>query len=281
MEAAAVGLVDVRIRSGAFPGYADPGFIPGGEVVGRVVETGPGVSGAWLGRRVWALVRTGGYAERCAVDEALLAPAPETISAVDAAALGANALVAEFCLRQGRVAPGERVLVRGGSGGIGVATIQAALLRGARVSAVTSNASWRQRIVALGAAEAFDRDDLGDLGGFDVIVDPVAGPESGAYADRLGPDGRYVLCGAAAGPPPADFGTALFRNSAKSIVIGFQSLNSVPQAALNAAAEEIFAECARGRLRPVIDDVRPLAQAAEVHARLEAGTVFGRLVLTP
>lgn len=281
VEAAAVGLVDARMRSGLYPSVKQAGFVLGGEVAGPVVSVGDGVDPAWLGRRVYALSRSGGYAERCVVDTAILAAVPDALSSVDAVALGANALVAEYCLRKAACGPGDRIIVRGASGGIGLATVQTALRRGAKVTAITSSQDWIEKIGAMGA-EAVGRDAVDDLpADFAAVIDPVGGADVVRLLSRLGADGRYVICGAAGGRPEADFGMGLFQFAPRSLSIAFQSLDSVPLADLNAAAVEIFEAAGRGELSPLIDRVYPLEDARIAHQRLDEGSVFGRLVLTP
>lgn len=280
VEAAGVGLVDARMRGGLYPSVKDAGFVLGGEIAGEVIAVGDGVDAAWLGQRVYALSRSGGYAEQCAVDAAILARIPAGLAAADAVALGANALVADYCLRKGDCQPGAKVLVRGASGGIGLATVQAALQKGARVTAITSRADWARRISDMGA-EAILREAADGLPeDFDVVIDPVGGADVGRFVSRLRAEGRYVICGAAGGRPEPDFGMSLFQWASRSLSIAFQSLDSVPLADLNAAAEAIFETAARGELSSLIDQTYPLEDARLAHQRLDEGSVFGRLVLT-
>jgi NADPH:quinone reductase len=95
VEAAGVGLVDVLLRQGPIPGSSAPGFVPGIEVAGTVITVGEGVDRSWLERRVFTMVTGGGYAERVAAEASRLVPLPPTMKAVDAVALGVNALVLE------------------------------------------------------------------------------------------------------------------------------------------------------------------------------------------
>jgi NADPH:quinone reductase len=148
--------VDVLRRRGQLPG-TKPGFVPGGEVAGTVVAVGAGVGAAWLGSRVHAgFEGGGGYAEYVATGVGELTPLPPTVSAVHVVALGTHALVATFALRHARLRAGERILVRGASGGIRVLAIQLGAHRGATVAATTSSADRGQRLRQLGASEILD-----------------------------------------------------------------------------------------------------------------------------
>lgn len=278
VEAAGVGLVDVLQRQGHLG--ASPGFVPGIEVAGRVAGVGAGVDGALLGKRVFAH-GPGGYAERFVAEAGGLVELPDAVSAEAAVALGINALVARFSLLRAGLRAGERVLVRGASGGIGALATEMAVRLGAEVTAVT-NAGAAERVAALGAHHVIRRGlDPEPEGPFDGIVDPVAGEAMLALIGKLAPNGRYVVNGAAAGFPPAEIGGALLKAFSKSPTYALFSLDSVPPEDRRRAATELFAEAARGALRPVIAEVLPLRDAATAHKMLEAGASFGKVVLKP
>ncbi|MEU4247208.1 zinc-binding dehydrogenase [Amycolatopsis sp. NPDC026612] len=277
-EAIGVGGVDVLIRRGALAAYGfEPGHVPGGEIAGTVAAVGDGVDPSWIGRRVWAFAGGGGgYAERAVAPAATLVPLPETLSPVDAVTLGSSGVVARFGLRHARFTPGESVLVRGAAGGIGIMAVQLAARAGAGAIAVTTSSAGRgERLRDLGATHVLGRDG-GGAGGFDVILDVVAGPDLPAFFDRLNPNGRLVAVGAVAGDPPAGFGQALFKAFRKSLSFATFSADTVPPADRTAAIAELFS----GGLRAVVHEVLPLEQAALAHRKLDDGEVFGRLVLT-
>ncbi|EOD69085.1 oxidoreductase [Amycolatopsis vancoresmycina DSM 44592] len=278
-EAIGVGGVDVLIRSGALAAYGfEPGHVLGGEIAGTVAGTGDGVDPSWLGKRVWAFAGVGGgYAELAVAPAATLVPLPETLSPVDAVTLGSSGVVARFGLRHARFAPGESVLIRGAAGGIGIMAVQLAARGGAKTIAVTTSSAERgERLRELGATHVLGRDGEG-AGEFDVILDVVAGPDLPAFFAKLKPNGRLVAVGAVAGDPPAGFGQALFSAFRKSMSFATFSADTVPVADRTEATAELFA----GGLRAVVHEVLPLEQAARAHRMLDAGEVFGRIVLTP
>lgn len=284
-EAIGVGGVDVVIRRGTIGLAAEPGMIPGSEVAGTVVALGEGVEPAWLGRRVWAFTGTsGGYAELAVAGVDDLTPLPDALSPTDAVALGSAATVAHFALEHAHLAPGESLLIRGASGSIGLAAIELAARAGAAVIAATASSAERgRRLREHGATHVLDRAGSGDgvPETVDVIVDVVGGPDVPAFVDRLGPNGRYVLVGAVAGFPPPDFGLPLLSSFRLSRSFAAFSLDSVPVARRNRVRAELLQSAARGELRAVVQDVLPLAAAADAHRRMDDGTVFGRMVLVP
>ena len=284
VDAVGVGYVDVMARRGEYATFPGAGATPGTEVVGRVVATGPDIPDGLAGHRFLAVLPAfGGYAERVVADAERLLPAPDGVSASDVAAAGVNALVAENALHRTGVSVGERVLVLGAGGGIGVLATQIARARGGEVTVVTSSAARGERLRALGATHVVDRTrstlPAGDT--YDVIVDTVAGPALGQHLELLRPNGRYVLCGAAAGPPRPDAFAPLLRDFHRSPTLYAFSLNSVAPQDLQLSWKRITALLAEDRLSPVIDQCLPLTEADAALRRVEAGLPFGKVVLLP
>lgn len=196
--------------------------------------------------------------------------------------VGSAATVAHFALAHARFTSGESVLVRGAAGGIGIATVGLASRGRASVVAVTTSSPERgERLRELGATLVLDRDGHGGPGDFDVIIDIVGGDGVPAFLDRLAPNGRMIAVGAVAGMPPADFGMRLMRSFHQSRSFATFSLNTVPVDERNALRSRQLDAAATGLLHPVVHEVLALEQAAEAHRRRDAGTVFGRIVLTP
>ena len=286
-EAIGVGGVDVLIRSGAVAAYGfESGHIPGGEIAGTVTAVGDGVETSWIGQRVWAFTGVGGgYAEQGVVSADTLVPLPNDLSVIDAVTLGSSGMVAHFGLIHAHFAAGESVLVRGAAGGIGIMTVQLAARGGAGAVAVTASSPERgNRLLALGATHVLDRAGHGSENapaGYDIIIDIVAGPGLASLFARLNPNGRLVAVGAIAGPPPADFGMEIFASFQKSMSFATFSANTVPQADRRGATAEVFAAAIRGELDSVVHEVLPLEQAVLAHQKMDAGGVFGRIVLVP
>jgi NADPH:quinone reductase len=286
-EAIGVGGVDVVIRSGALAAYGfREGHVPGGEVAGTVTAVGDDVDPAWVGRRVWAFTGTGGgYVEQAIAPIGEVVPLPAGLSAVDAVTLGSSGVVAHFGLSHAHFSPGEAVLVRGAAGSIGIMTVQLAARGGAGAVAVTTSSPERgRRLRDLGATHVLDRSGKGgpdDPLGYDVIIDVVAGADMPAFFDRLNPNGRLVAVGAVGGQPPADFGTRLMAAFQNSMSFATFSAATVTESARRAVRMEHFAAAERGELQAVVHEVLPLDHAVLAHRKMDAGEVFGRIVLTP
>jgi NADPH:quinone reductase len=286
-EAIGVGGVDAIIRSGTLAAYGfREGHVLGGEIAGTVTAVGTGVDRSWIGQRVWAFTGLGGgYAEQAVAPGETLVPLPAGIPAADAVTLASSGVVAHFGLRQARFAPGESVLIRGAAGGIGVMTVQlAARGEASAVSVTTSSATRGDRLRALGATHVLDR--AGEAGegagsGYDVIIDVIAGPALPSFFARLNPNGRLVAVGAIAGHPPADFGMTMFAAFRKSLSFATFSADSITWPARRTAITGLLADATRGDLHPVVHEHLPLEQAALAHQKMDAGEVFGRIVLTP
>ena len=286
-EAIGVGGVDAVVRRGTVGGSGfREGLIPGSEVAGTVTAVGEGVDGAWIGRRVWAFTGIGGgYVEEAVARTDDVVALPAGLSSADAVTLGSSAPVAHFAFEHAHLRAGETVLVRGAAGSIGIAAVELAVRAGAAAVAVTTSSAERgKRLRSLGATHVLDRAGVGDESApaeFDVIIDVVAGPDLPSFIERLAPNGRLVSVGVVGGYPPPDFGTALLAAYRRSISFGTLSLDTVPRAELARVRTEIFAATARGELHAVVHDVLPLNAAVDAHRRMDAGEVFGRIVLVP
>ncbi|GAB3451435.1 zinc-binding dehydrogenase [Streptomonospora sediminis] len=286
-EAVGVGGADAVIRRGTLAAYGfREGHLLGSEVAGRVTAVGERVDASWIGRRVWAFTGTsGGYAEQAvaAVEDALALPAG--LTGAEAVTLGGSGVVAHFALDRARMSPGETVLVRGAAGSIGIAAVQLAAAGGAGAVAVTTASAVRgARLQELGATHVLDRSGEGGPGsprGFDVVIDVVGGPELPASLDKLEPNGRYVVVGVVGGQPPADFGMRLMDAFRRSLSFSTFSSDAVPRADRQVVRADQFAAAAQGDLRTVVHGVLPLDQAALAHREMDAGKVFGRIVLAP
>lgn len=277
VEAIGAGYVDVMISRGEYPGATGgAGTVPGVEVVGRVR------TGDLAGRRVLAFAGSGGYAERFVTGADAVLPVPEDADAIEVVALGMNALVAHLALRRASAVAGERVLVRGAGGGIGVLATQLARAIGADVTVITSSRARGERLRELGAARIFDRTTAEVPGeSYDVVIDTVAGPGTARHLGLLGANGRYVLAGAAGGLPSDDVVGTLLRDFHRSPSLFAFSLNSVAAPDLLRSWEEVVALWRRGDLTPVVHDRLELTDAAQVIELLGRGAPFGKVVLLP
>lgn len=212
-----------------------------------------------------------GAAEYVVVPTDRLAPAPAGLSAADAASLvvaGATALIA---VRDTvRLAPGEKVLVRGAAGGVGTAAVQLAHALGGHVTAL-ARARHAPALTDLGADEVLDHGSTTSdrIGPFDVIVDTV-GTELNCYRSRLAKGGRMVTVGLSAPALAAIAASSVY--GARRI----RTFSANPDATvLRALADHVTS----GALRPVVNSVYPLADIAAAHQAFERGGVVGKHVV--
>jgi NADPH:quinone reductase-like Zn-dependent oxidoreductase len=117
--------------------------------------------------------------------------------------------------------------------------------------------------------------------GYDVIIDVVAGAGLPSFFARLKPNGRMVAVGLVGGPPPVDFGMTMLAAFQKSLSFATFSADTVPAAERRAVRTDQFAAASRGELKLVVYEVLPLEQAVLAHQKMDAGEVFGRIVLVP
>jgi NADPH:quinone reductase-like Zn-dependent oxidoreductase len=285
VEASSVAYADTLTRRGRYPpGLTEPGFIAGLEAVGRVISVGFANDHPLVGRRVFACPGLGAHAEVVNAPIDSLIPIPAEADPKAIAAFGVTALVAQVALDRARVGPGAVVLVRGAAGSLGSAAVRLARMAGARVLATASSDDRRAFVRQLGADVVLDREGRlsdGAPPAFDVVIDPVGGPNLATFVRMLGTNGRYVLMGAAGGPPSLDFAEALLANSLRAPTFSTLSLHAMSTPEQTSAFETILAGYMAGKLAPDIDCVVSLNEIRDAHRRIEASENRGKIVLTP
>jgi NADPH2:quinone reductase len=285
VEFANVTFVETQIRAGTAPFGLPPGglpFIPGNGVGGVVTAVGPGVDAALRGRRVVASTGgSGGYAQRTAVDASALIDVPDDLGMADAVALLADGRTAGALVRAADPRPGEWVLVEAAGGGVGTVLTQLCVSAGARVVAAARGADKLDLARSLGAELAVDYTEPGwadtvreEAGGVDVVFDGVGGAIASDAFALLGSGGRMLNYGLASGAfarIPDDVAAAR----------GVTLIRGVPTSPAEAAdlTRAALAEAAAGRLRPVIGQRFPLADAAGAHAAIESRATVGKTLL--
>ncbi|MHA7887655.1 NAD(P)H-quinone oxidoreductase [Roseicyclus sp.] len=287
VDHAGVNRPDALQRAGAYdppPGASD---LPGLEAAGTVAAVGPGVSRWRVGDAVCALLPGGGYAEYAVTHQDHALPVPAGLSMAEAAALCETAFtVWSNVFMRGGLKGGERFLVHGGSSGIGTTAIQLARHFGARVFATAGSAGKCAACEGLGAERAINyRDEdfvevLRAEGGADLILDMVGGAYLPRNVRALADDGRLVQIAFLQGPKvELNFAQVMVRR----LTITGSTLRPQSDAAKAAIAAEladhVWPLYAAGRIRPVMDEVFALDDAAAAHARMEASAHIGKIVL--
>jgi NADPH:quinone reductase-like Zn-dependent oxidoreductase len=262
----------VRLVTGrAFPRMSGVDF------VGKVAEVGASVTGVREGERVWGLLgrRTGSMAEYVAVSPLRIASAPDNLTPEEAVSLLAGATTAVTALRdKAALQPGERLLVRGGSGGVGSVAVQIGKLLGAHVVALAGGKNL-DFVRGLGATDVLDHrmTPLSTLGRFDVVLDTV-GTEQSLVRGLLAPGGRMVAVTIDFDRPLAGIGAIL-----ASAVHGKRRIRAFSGNPDSALLAEVTRLAERGDVVPVVDTVHPLDGVADAHRALEAGGVRGKHVV--
>ncbi len=292
VASAGVNRADLLQRAGSYPPPPGAPDWPGLEVSGTVARVGDAVSGWSVGDRVVALLDGGGYAEQVRVRATQVLPVPDRVDLVDAAALPeAVCTVWNNVVDVGRLAPGEWLLVHGGSGGVGTVGVQLGAALGAHVAVTAGGRDRADRCLALGARLAVDhrkedfvaavRDASGGHGA-DVVLDVVGAAYLPRNLEVLATGGRLVVIGMQKGRrAELDLGLLLAR---RATVAGTTLRARPPQEKAHIVHEvltHVWPLVEDGRVRPVVHARLPLDEAARAHELLDSGEVFGKVLLVP
>jgi NADPH:quinone reductase-like Zn-dependent oxidoreductase len=291
MEASDVNHVDLFVRSGAYPTHTPFPFVIGRDLVGTVVEVGPGVASVTAGDRVWCNSlghhgRQGAFAEYAVVASDRLYPLPSgadlknTVSALHTAATAHIGLV-----REARVQAGETLFIEGGGGGVGSAVVQMASAMGARViaTAAPEDHAW---VTRLGAEVVFDyrlkdvyaqaREAAPD--GIDVWWDTSGRNDLARRLPLLRMGGRAVIMSGLRDADPAFPVGAMYT---KDVTLHGFAISNASTADLAQAARAINRLLASGRLEARVGATFHLSEAAKAHAAMASGGVRGHIVVVP
>jgi len=308
VEACGLNHLDMWTESAGLPIPIPLPRTPGGEISGRILETGEGVNGWKAGDAVAVqsnlfcgecefckrdeeslclrselvgVQRDGGFAERVAVPARTLVSLPPNVDFDTSAALTlAGSTAMHMLTDRTLVREGDWVLVIGGASGVGSAAIQIAKQRGGRVISTGSTESKRALAMELGAEFVFDANTdwpaevrrITRRHGVDIVVEHVGGDVLQKCFDCLARGGTIVTCGATAGRE-VPFNLWPFFVKQHRLIGSYGRNRTDMRATLDWAAA--------GKLKPVIDSVFPLAQAAEAFAKLRARQVLGKVLIKP
>ncbi|WP_030897990.1 medium chain dehydrogenase/reductase family protein [Streptomyces sp. NRRL F-5126] len=305
MEATGVSFAEQQMRRGRYFDQPPFPFVPGYDLVGRVLTTGPGVDPGLAGRRVAAVVKVGGWASQVVIDAADAVEVPDGVTAAEAETVVVNGITAwQMLHRDARVRAGQTILVHGANGGVGSVLVQLARAAGVKVIG-TASPRHHDALRELGVIPVDYR--AGDVparvrelapGGVDAVFDHIGG--------RSVVDSWHLL---ARGGALISYGTASTRDDTGSkqwpvlkIIARTTLWNALPntrrakfynfwagqarhedrfRARLRADLTEVFAALRRGDISARIAAELPLADASKALSLAESGTVSGKVVLTP
>jgi putative PIG3 family NAD(P)H quinone oxidoreductase len=288
VTATAVNRADLMQRQGFYPPPPGASPYPGLECSGRVAALGAGVTGWQVGDEVCALLSGGGYATRVAVPAGQLLPVPAGVSLRDAAALPEAACTVWSNVGQlAHLAKGEALLVHGGGSGIGTHAIQLGKALGATVLCTAGTPEKLDRCRELGAdvainyrTEDFVERVRAETGGVDVILDLIGAKYLARNLDALAANGRLAIIGLQGGATAEIDLSALTRKRGQIIGTVLRARPAVEKAAIVAAVRErVWPLVESGAVRPVIDRVLPLCDAAEAHRVVDASQNVGKVLL--
>ncbi|WP_262137589.1 NAD(P)H-quinone oxidoreductase [Pseudomonas sp. Marseille-Q5117] len=290
VHAAGINRPDALQRAGKYPMKPGMDPIPGLEVAGEVVALGPGVTRFAVGDRVCALTNGGGYAEYCAVPAGQTLPVPDGVDWVQAAAIPETFFTVWANLfGLGAAKAGQRVLIHGGTSGIGTTALMLCREFGIEAFATAGSPEKCAAISKLGGQPInYREEDFAKViaektadQGVNVILDIMGGSYLNGNISALAMDGRLVMLGFLGGARANDIDLLAILGK-RAVVTG--SLLRARTAAEKAVIadqlrEHVWPALSAGRCLPIIDKVYPLADAAQAHARMEGGDHIGKIVL--
>jgi NADPH:quinone reductase-like Zn-dependent oxidoreductase len=305
-----VNFADLLQRMGLYPGASKPPFVPGLEIAGVVEKVaeqhGTGTNDAEqvkIGDAVAALTPSGAYAEWISVPARSVYRLPRGMTFEDGAALPVNYLTAYHSLfTMGNLQPGNRVLIHGAAGGVGIAAVQLARGRGL-VTFGTAGRAKQEFLRRMGVDHAIDYEKSDFVGvvrkfaadGIEMVMDPIGGKSFARSAECLGPMGRLVVYGfsAAVGPDGKKnlvrAGKALLQTPrfqplklmARNIAVIGVSIGNMRSrgAVLRGELSELFQMYSAGKIKPVIAKTFPLAEVAAAHRYIHDRKNIGKVIL--
>jgi NADPH2:quinone reductase len=275
VHAAGVSFPEVLQTRGEYQFKPDLPFVPGSEVGGVVRDTGQRVAGFCF---------LGAFAEVAVAPEYMVFPIPDEWDFAQGAALVLNYHTAYFSLvTRGRLESGETVLVHGAAGGVGTATLQVAKGLGAKTIAVVSSDEKEQVAREAGADEVVRSDGFKDavteLGGADLIIDPVGGDRFTDSLRSLREEGRLVVVGFTGGSIPEVKVNRLLLKNTEVIGAGWGAYVMPKPEVTRAIGSELAKLIESGAVKPLVGAQFPFEEAAEALKLIDGRGATGKVVL--
>ena len=289
IAACSVGYVDALTALGGYQVKPPLPFTPGSEVSGVVERLGPDAPAALLGARVSAYVGGGGFREYATAPAQAVTQIPDGVSFEQAASYRTNyATALHGLVDRGRLRAGERLLVMGSAGGVGLAAVQIGRLLGAEVIAVASTAEKRDFAAQHGAQQVLDADPAGWRDrlkaitggkGVDVVYDPVCGPLFELAFRSLAWGGRHLVVGFVGGPIPALPANLTLMKGSDLIGVDIRQFGLFEAEKAAANQSQLHRWLADGSLAPAIGQVFPFDRFLDALTHAMSGQGLGKAVL--
>ena len=288
IHACGLNFADTLMIRGTYQAMPPVPFAPGLEMCGTVVALGGGVTSPAPGTRVAAFAGRGGLAERAVVPAAACVPVPAAMPSEVAAGFLIAYSTSHVALDwKARLRPGERLVVLGAAGGVGLTAVELGAWMGAEVVAVARGDAKLQVAAAAGAHHLIDaevpdlRQRLRDLGGIDVAYDAVGGPAHEAAFRALRPGGRLLVIGFASGEVPVPRLNHLMVKNIDLLGLYWGGLALSHPDVVRGSVQALMAMWEDGALRPHVSHVLPLERAEEALDLLRHRRATGKVVVTP
>ena len=291
VEAAGVNFPDALIIENKYQFKPDLPFSPGGEVAGTVDAVGPGVEGFATGDRIVASTLYGGFAEACLADaEKTIKLPPDFDPKIAAAIVIAYGTTWHALFDRGQMTAGDRVLVLGAAGGVGLAAVEIAHAAGATVIAAASSPEKLDVCRQHGADHLIDyaRDDLRARlkevcpDGPTIVYDPVGGELTEKAFRSIAPRGRHLIIGFASGEiPRLPLNLPLLKFASLVGVFWGDYTRREPENNLRDYGASLMDWIREGRIKPVISATYPLAEGGAAIRHVAERRAIGKLIVEP
>lgn len=296
VKAAAVNFPDFLIIQDMYQYKPQRPFSPGGEIAGVVKEVGEGVARLKPGDRVYGSIGSGGYAEEVLTHASRMNPIPDGMPFEEAASLLMTYGTSQHALKQrAKIQPGEKLLVLGAAGGVGLAAVELGRAMGAHVIAAASTQEKVDFAISKGAHQGFVypenplskeqqkafSDTIKEIGGggVDVIYDGVGGDYAEPAVRALNWEGRFLVVGFPAGIPKLPLNLTLLKSCQIVGVFWGEFVRRFPEQH-EENLQDLYRMYAAGQIKPHISNVYPLERAAEAIRELSDRRAKGKVVIT-
>ncbi len=286
VETCGLNFGDLLLIKGTYQEKPPLPFTLGMELAGTISAVGEGVSDLKVGQRVASYSGFGGLAEYATLPDDICVPIPDEMDATDAAAFliayGTSHVALDY---KAHLQPGERLLVLGASGGVGLTAVELGKLMGAEVIACARGAEKLEVCRAAGADHLIDSD-TGDireivksLGGADVVYDPVGGDQFKAALRACNPEARLIPLGFASGDVPQIPANILLVKNLTVLGLYWGGYARLRPSVLTDSFKALFGWYVEGKLKPHVSNVLPLDQANEALDLLRTRKATGKVVV--
>jgi NADPH2:quinone reductase len=286
VDACGMNFADTLMVKGTYQEKPPLPFTIGMELAGQIEAVGEGVTGLFRGQRIAAYAGSGGLADYAVLPAGVCVPIPDAMTAIDAAAFliayGTSHLALDY---KARLQPGERLLVLGASGGVGLTAVELGKLMGAEVIACARGSDKLAICKAAGADHLIDSatDDIREivkgLGGADVVYDPVGGEQFKAALRACNPEARLLPLGFASGEVPQIPANILLVKNLTVLGLYWGAYARLKPSVLTDSFATLIQWYVAGKLKPHVSDVIPLARANEALDLLRTRKATGKVVV--